>query len=203
VIVEDMSEGQAIRQVVLDRHAAVGFLRPRPGPTIWGLRAILDKCQQAAEQLVQEGELREVFIDGQRYRALPALLEHLDSSPEESRAYVLGPLDPLLWDRRAIEHLFLFDYIWEVYKPAHLRKWGYYVLPVLWRDRFIARFEARFTDGRLVFQSWTWEDGVVPEAIEDVRVCLVRLAKYGSAREVVPVAAMDSLGPIVPQGRSG
>ena len=39
--------------------------------------------------------------------------------------------------------LFGFDYVWEVYKPAHLRKYGYYTLPVLWGDRLVGRFDSK------------------------------------------------------------
>ena len=39
--------------------------------------------------------------------------------------------------------LFGFDYVWEVYKPAHLRKFGYYTLPILWSDRLVARFDSK------------------------------------------------------------
>ena len=40
--------------------------------------------------------------------------------------------------------MFGFDYIWEVYKPLHQRKFGYYTLPVLWGDRLVARFDSKF-----------------------------------------------------------
>ena len=36
-----------------------------------------------------------------------------------------------------------FDYVWEVYKPVHQRRFGYYTLPVLWGDRLVARFDSK------------------------------------------------------------
>ena len=56
----------------------------------------------------------------------------------------LAPLDPLAWDRDLLRSLFGFDYVWEVYVPAAKRRWGYYVLPLLFGDRFVGRIEPRF-----------------------------------------------------------
>ena len=63
----------------------------------------------------------------------------------DDRVRILGPLDPLLWDRNLVHHVFDFEYVWEVYKPAHQRRWGWYVCPLLQRDRLIGR-------GKLVVQ---------------------------------------------------
>jgi uncharacterized protein YcaQ len=54
----------------------------------------------------------------------------------------LAPLDQVSARGRA-KVLFGFDYVWEVYKPEHQRKFGYYTLPVLWGDRLVARFDSK------------------------------------------------------------
>ncbi|RPJ49777.1 MAG: hypothetical protein EHM21_06335, partial [Chloroflexi bacterium] len=54
----------------------------------------------------------------------------------------LAPLDPVSARGRA-KVLFGFDYVWEVYKPEPLRKFGYYTLPILWGDRLMARFDSK------------------------------------------------------------
>jgi hypothetical protein len=54
----------------------------------------------------------------------------------------LAPLDHVSARGRAKE-LFGFDYVWEVYKPEHQRKFGYYALPILWGDRLVARFDSK------------------------------------------------------------
>jgi uncharacterized protein len=54
----------------------------------------------------------------------------------------LAPLDHVSARGRA-KVLFDFDYVWEVYKPEHQRKFGYYTLPVLWGDQLVARFDSK------------------------------------------------------------
>jgi uncharacterized protein YcaQ len=77
---------------------------------------------------------------------------------------ILAPLDPLLWDRKLVQQLFDFDYVWEVYKPASKRIWGYYVVPILHRGRLVGRFEGRRDDGKLQIENlWVEGDGELDE----------------------------------------
>jgi hypothetical protein len=64
------------------------------------------------------------------------------SLPPPSASF-LAPLDPLVWDRRLLRELWGFAYLWEVYVPEAKRQWGYYVLPILYGDRFVGRIEPR------------------------------------------------------------
>jgi uncharacterized protein YcaQ len=57
------------------------------------------------------------------------------------RLELLAPLDNLLWDRKLVRALFEFDYKWEIYTPVIQRRYGYYVLPVLYGDRLVGRVE--------------------------------------------------------------
>jgi uncharacterized protein len=76
----------------------------------------------------------------------------------------LAPLDPLAWDRGLLRSLFGFDYVWEVYVPAAKRRWGYYVLPVLFGDRFVGRIEPRIdrVARRVRILGTWWEPGFDP-----------------------------------------
>lgn len=106
-----------------------------------------------------DGELIEVAVEGltQRHVALAsdrAALEALaagrvprgwpplDASTAEEATF-LSPLDPVIGDRARLRRVFDFDYKWEVYDKVENRRFGYYVLPVLWGDRLVARFDAR------------------------------------------------------------
>jgi hypothetical protein len=110
------------------------------------------------ERKLASGELIEVRVAGWRAPQMalgadrvileellggcvPAAWTPLASTTLEEATF-LSPLDPVSARGRA-RPLFDFDYVWEVYKPAHQRRWGYYTLPVLWGDRLVARFDSR------------------------------------------------------------
>ncbi len=101
---------------------------------------------------------------------------------EHNYARFLAPLDNLLWDRKMLEMLFGFSYRWEVYTPVAKRKFGYYVLPVLYNDRFVARFEAEPVReaGAFVVRNWWWEPQVVPndEMRETIAGEMARFAAF-------------------------
>ncbi len=82
----------------------------------------------------------------------------------DAGATFLAPLDPLAWDRDLLLRLWGFDYRWEVYVPAAKRRWGYYVLPLLYGDRFVGRIEPRIDrrTGTLRILGLWWEAGFDP-----------------------------------------
>ena len=77
---------------------------------------------------------------------------------------MLGPLDPLVWDRDFLRALYGFEYVWEVYVPGPKRRWGYYVLPMLYGDRFVGRIELKADRkaGTLRILGAWWEDWFDP-----------------------------------------
>jgi uncharacterized protein len=64
-----------------------------------------------------------------------------DEQPERAEpddaVRLLAPFDPVVWDRRRFELLWNWPYRFEAYTPVAKRRWGYYALPLLWRDRVI------------------------------------------------------------------
>ena len=92
--------------------------------------------------------------------------------PTRRRSF-LSPLDPVSARGRA-KPLFGFDYVWEVYKPAELRSFGYYTMPILWGDRLVGRFDPKLdrSTGTLVINGLWLEDRA-----------LARDAAFGEALE--------------------
>ena len=156
--------------ILIDGKSTVAHLRKNAAPS---LRPDFDEM---LERLVERGEAAEVRVEGidrpcylrldDRATLERTLSQALDPHDPPLRAAILAPLDNLMWDRRLLQELFGFEYLWEVYKPVVERRWGYYVLPILYGDRFIARFEPGRDKGSdaLTIQNWWWEPGTTPSA---------------------------------------
>jgi uncharacterized protein YcaQ len=123
------------------------------------------------EELVERGELVPVEVEGLRGKrlVLKEEVELLEAPPEPPPSVAfIPPFDPLVWDRRLLGGLFDFEYVWELFHPPAKRRWGWYVLPIAFRDRFVGRIEPRIDrDGARVqvLDIW-WEDGFAPGRVE-------------------------------------
>ncbi len=131
---------------VRERIAAAGLLSTAAGPhwsMLSGERAGLTALAIAS------GAGIPVRVPGspRTWLAHPDLLDGPIADGDD-RMRILGPLDPLVWDRKLVELVFGFSYVWEVYKPAEKRQYGWYVVPLLHRDRLVGRMEARMDPAR-------------------------------------------------------
>jgi len=130
------------RWSIRQRAVAAGLL-PRVSGPWWSMLRDARRAGVPSE-LVASGALVEARVTGARrtYLLPPALVERRGQAPPtDGRMRILGPLDPLLWSRDLVEQAFGFRYVWEVYKPAKQREWGYYVCPLLYRGRLAGRLE--------------------------------------------------------------
>lgn len=119
----------------------------------------------ALTQVTLEGSPRPWYVLAED---LPALVESEGGvPPEPADVHLLAPLDPLVYDRERTRALFGFEYVWEVYTPAAKRRWGYYVLPILWGDRLAGRLDPWVDrrSGTLQIHSLQLEPWVDPAAI--------------------------------------
>jgi uncharacterized protein YcaQ len=123
------------------------------------------------EELIEEGELVPVSVEGVRGKrfVLREEVELLNAPPEPPLSVAfLPPFDPVVWDRGLLGSLFGFDYVWELFVPPAKRRWGWYVLPILFGDRLVGRIEPRIDRGDAsvrVLGLW-WEDGFDPRRVE-------------------------------------
>ncbi|MBL8137345.1 MAG: YcaQ family DNA glycosylase [Acidobacteria bacterium] len=70
--------------------------------------------------------------------------------PPDDRVALLAPFDPVVWDRRRFEAFWDWRYRFEAYTPAAKRAFGYYAMPMLWRERIVGWANLVVQDGRLV-----------------------------------------------------
>ncbi|MFZ5482226.1 MAG: DNA glycosylase AlkZ-like family protein [Myxococcota bacterium] len=143
-------EGGFGEEMLVARVRAAGLLSRAGGP-MWSMLGDV-RTDGTVERLLEAGRLVEVRIGRRPYLMLP---EPPPPPPDDGALRVLGPLDSLLWDRALVREAFGFDYVWEIYKPATTRAWGYYVCPLLHRGALVGRLEGR-RDGRTLVVETTW-----------------------------------------------
>lgn len=154
---------------VLRRIGAVGLMWNKRSDAWLGVSMTNEQRERAFETLEKAGTVAPVRVEEIRSPLymlsddLP-LLEAVTAgtADRKPRLEFLAPLDPMLWDRKLIEAIWDYRYSWEIYTPAEKRKYGYYVLPMLWGDRFIGRIEAAVDrkTGTLTVRNIWYEDGI-------------------------------------------
>ena len=112
----------------------------------------LGRLRDAVHALLKSGELEREEIEGCSYlwpAGLPA------AKPAETPRVVrfLSPFDPLVWDRRRFEHLWGWEYRFEAYTKAPLRRFGYYAMPLLFGNDVIGWVNISAADGRLACEA--------------------------------------------------
>lgn len=159
-----LNEEEYYRWIAARRFQAVGLLRSTAEAAIWSACGDSTIRKRALEQMLDDGTLTPVQVEQHKsaYYMPTSLLPLLDAPLPQPRVIFVAPLDSILWDRKAAQQIFNFDYTWEVYKPAAQRRWGYYVLPVFYGDRFVARMDARQEGDALVISRWWWEADIKP-----------------------------------------
>ena len=153
------SEPEYLRTIALRAVAARGALTEAGIVEHARLRGGVARIAPHVAALVDEGALeRRAVDDGGPPVLFPAGAE-LHGKP--SGSVLLSPFDNLLWDRPFARRVLGFDHLIEVYKPAHERRYGYYVLPLLHHDRIVGRADVKADRraGRLIVHAYHPERG--------------------------------------------
>ncbi len=146
-----------------------------------GLAAVLD-------DLTATGELSRVEVEGCR-GAWWVTTESLDGAAALApgrRTVALSPFDNVLCDRARTAELFGFDHRLEIYTPPAQRRWGYYVLPILHGERFVARADLKLDRGARVLDVLALHHEPGRRAPRSVAEAIERLAAWRGARATLP-----------------
>jgi uncharacterized protein YcaQ len=160
------SEQEAVKALVVQavraRGALTEFAIAKHVRPIWEFLGGAKAARPYVDSLVAEGKLERLAVEDGRARVVAEAAVELDR-PRPSAAYLLSPFDNLLWGRGQFATRVLgFEHIIELYKPAPQRRYGYYVLPFLWRDRIVGRADLKSErrEGSLVVKAFHLEPAV-------------------------------------------
>jgi uncharacterized protein len=205
---EAASEDDAMRHRLMSRFRAGGLITAG-GNEIMYYAHSREHGPRLTKSLVEGGLIEPVRIEGLKaVRYMPTdervILETGLSIPPA--VTFVAPVDPLVAGRRQLLELFDFEYRWEIFTPEPKREFGYYVLPILFGDRFVGRIEPRFdkvdraAKSLRVLGLW-WEKGFSPRADEAfvpaLRDALAAYLGFVGAERVEWPSALSSVGRLV------
>ena len=145
-------------------------------------------------QLIEAGEVIEVTVSGWDKPGYALATEDLEQGFEigERQVRLLSPFDPVTWRRERALRLYDFDYKIEIYTPEAKRKYGYYTLPILYRDHLVGRVDLkndRKTKTLNVLSLWSepWLSktelkAITPELVKELKLA----AKWVGAETLNP-----------------
>ena len=174
-----------VRWATLRGVRARGALSEGAVAEMWRLRGGAATVRPHADALVAEGKLeRREVEDGKAPVLIPA---GVDPDGRLPAAVLLSPFDNLVWDRTFLERVFGFRHVIEVYKREPERIYGYYVLPLLRRDRLVGRADLKHdrAERTLTVKSFHPEPGVRGALDDSLDAALARLARVLGAERVV------------------
>ena len=181
---EPPSRDEFVRWATLRGVEARGALSEKAVAEMWRLSGGVAGVRPFADHWVERGKLHRLEVaDG----GPPVLVPAEEPNGPLPPAVLLSPFDNLLWDRDHLARVFGFRHVIEVYKRDRERVYGYYVLPLLRRDRIVGRVDLKHERAakRLVVKAFHPETGVRGDLRDCLDAALARLAR------VIGVEAID------------
>ncbi|MBV8065740.1 MAG: YcaQ family DNA glycosylase [Actinobacteria bacterium] len=167
VLSRKVPQREQLLHKLLSRYRAHGLLGAGGAGGTFDRIAAPEERRVLHKELVDRGSLVPVEIEslrGKRF-VLPEELALLETPPEAMPSVAfIAPFDPLLWDTALLANLFGFEHVWEGFFKPDKRRWGYYVLPIVFGDRLVGRIEPRIDRSERaveVLGLW-WEQGFAP-----------------------------------------
>lgn len=139
-------------------------------------------------KMLEEGTLRLVTVDGLKTAPLYMLSDQQADVEPSGEAFILSPFDILNVFRHRLKDFFEFAYQIECFAPAQKRKYGYFSLPVLIGDRFIARMDAKADRKQktLIIHNFHFEPIEIDLAsIQQLIISLKEFVVFNSCRNIV------------------
>jgi len=193
VLAQEVPEREQVRHKLLSRYRAHGLLGAGGAGGTFARIANPPERKELQKELVEVGALVAVDVEGMRGKrfVLDEELPLLAAPPEPTPSVAfIAPFDSLLWDTALLSSLFAFEYVWEGFFARSKRRWGYYVLPLLFGDRFVGRIEPRIDRDRAcveVLDVW-WENGFEPRRadcfVETMRDALRAYLRFAGADRI-------------------
>lgn len=206
---KELSEEEVERMTVQRAIRALGTASP-PEINYYFPRGRYQNLKGALEGLLEDSIIHTVSVPGIREKGGERyihdqdvkLLESMNTDTWQPRISLLPPFDNLICGRERTNRVFNFDYSHEMFLPQNKRKFGYYVLPILWGDRFIGRVDPLMDrkNEKLLINSIHAEPGAPSDKEVSTKIgqTIERLAEFLGAKEVeytsrIPAAWKNSL----------
>jgi uncharacterized protein YcaQ len=135
-----MDLDEARRRSILLAARALGIARQKELTYYVLMHAA--QARQAIKELIADGALLEAKVEGLKG---PWYLHPDAAKPPRSvnAATLVNPFDPMMWRRERLADLFGFDYVLEIFVPEPKRVFGYYVMPFVLGEHFVARVDLK------------------------------------------------------------
>jgi uncharacterized protein YcaQ len=167
------TEEEFAKHVIIRALKALGIAYVKD--IAWRARYVKNSIKTKLPKLVESGEICMVEIEGLKASPLYMLPGYENKKIIlGDEAFILSPFDVLNVLRHRLRDFFDFDYQVECFVPAPKRKYGYFSLPVLLGDTFVARMDCKADRKKKVLN-------ILNLHFEDVKITMPQMEKIGDA----------------------